>query len=76
MASATAAEAAGRVLGKTLDLAAKEAFPVLKQFRAPIMTQHEDVSRAGVFLARAAIQRIADPMAKPMQELDIPTEIS
>ena len=73
MATALAAEEADKVLGEDLDIAAKEAFPMLKQFRAPILTQREDVARAGRFLARAAVQRIADPSAPPLQELEVPT---
>ena len=74
MAAATAAEIAGKTLGADLDLAAKETIPVLKQFRSPIITHHEDVTKAGVFLAQAAIQRIAKPNAPPMQALDVMDE--
>ena len=72
MAAATAVEALHRVVGADIDLAAKEAIPFLKRFRAGIFTVHEDVGRAGAFVAQATLARIADPEAPFMQHLDVP----
>jgi len=65
-------EAGGRRLGESADVLAKEAVPFLHRFRPEILTVREDVSRAGQFLARAVIARIADPSAAPIQGLDRP----
>ena len=75
MAATAAAESLGRVLGQDIDIAAKEAVSFLKHFRPSILTLHEDVSKAGAFLARATIQAISDPTAKPMQYLDAPKHV-
>jgi LacI family transcriptional regulator len=72
MAVVAAAEDLGRCIGEDIDLFAKEAIPFLKRFRRGILSVHEDVSTAGAFLARAAIQRIADPGRPPMQGLETP----
>ena len=75
MGAATAIERAGRTVGDEIDVTSKEAIPFLCQFRAPIMTLREDVARAGDFLARAAIQAIADPNRPHMQKLEVPTKL-
>ncbi len=69
--SATAAiEAAGRRLGEGIDLFSKETTdPLLALFRPQIHFILEDVTRAGDFCARAAMQRVRDPSAPPMQFL-------
>lgn len=72
MAAATAAEALGKVIGRDVDIFAKEAVPFLRRFRSGILTVHEDVTTCGRFLARAVIERINNPDAPPMQALDIP----
>src|SRR5690606_8260585 len=72
MAIVAAAEDSGRVIGADLDLYSKEAIPFLKRFRRGILSVHEDVATAGTFLARAAMQRIADPSLPPMQGLETP----
>ncbi|QMU58514.1 MAG: LacI family DNA-binding transcriptional regulator [Boseongicola sp.] len=64
-----AAEIAGYSLGEDFDLVAKEAIPFLSAFRKEMLVVHEDVSEAGSFIARALIQAIAEPGAKPMQKL-------
>ncbi|MDP5217335.1 LacI family transcriptional regulator [Ruegeria sp. 2205SS24-7] len=63
------AERAGRVIGKDLDVFAKEAVPFLKHFREAIKVVKEDVQNAGAFLATAAIQAIESPDKKPRQSL-------
>ena len=72
MAAVAAFEAEGRVIGRDFDLVSKEAMPMLKLFRPEIIAIYEDVSRAGEFLSRAAIQAIRDPSEPSMQYLDVP----
>jgi LacI family transcriptional regulator, galactose operon repressor len=72
MAIVAAAEDSGRTIGADLDLFSKEAIPFLNRFRRGILSVHEDVATAGAFLARAAIQRIAEPDLAPMQGLETP----
>lgn len=74
MALVAAFEQAGRQIGKDFDVVAKEAIPVLQMFRPQIIALHEDVARAGEFLAQAAINAIRHPDEPPMQELDVPGE--
>ena len=76
MAATAAAENAGHTIGDGLDIIGKEAIPFLKQFRAPILRMFEDVARAGDFVARAAINRIENPTAPPMQKLERPTRFT
>jgi len=42
-------------VGGDVDVLSKDAIPFLQLFRAPIMVIAEDVRRAGMFLARAAL---------------------
>ena len=72
MATAAAVEAMGRTIGKDIHLFTKEAVPLMHMFRPEILTVEEDVSRAGRFLARAAMSAIREPDAPPMQMLDVP----
>jgi len=76
MAATVAIERRGSVVGQHVDLIGKEAIPFLKLFRPGILTVQEDVSKAGAFVARAAMQRIANPKAPPMQALDVPSSVS
>lgn len=69
IAAVTGAEWAGRTIGRDISVFAKEAIPLLGFFRADIRTVSEDVSQAGAFLARAAIQAIEEPDLPPLQEL-------
>jgi LacI family transcriptional regulator len=73
MATVTAAEHLGLVVGRDIDIAAKEAVPFLRRFRKEILTLREDVNSAGSFLAQALMARIARPKDPPMQRLDVPT---
>jgi LacI family transcriptional regulator len=68
----TAAEESGRMIGADLDLYSKEALPFLRRVRPGILCVNEDVSTAGAFLAKAAMQRISDPGRAPMQGLETP----
>lgn len=72
MAVVGALESCGRKLGMDIDVFAKEAIPFLNLFRPQIMALKEDVSQAGEFLARAAIQAIREPDLPPLQGLDVP----
>ncbi len=72
MATASAVETMGRTIGKDIHLFTKEAVPLMQMFRPEILTVFEDVTRAGHFLARAAMQAIRDPNAPPIQVLDVP----
>ncbi|MEJ1993095.1 MAG: transcriptional regulator, partial [Maritimibacter sp.] len=74
LAVIAAAEAAGREIGKTIQIATKEAVPFIQLMRKDIISLSEDVSRAGTFLAQAVIQAISDPELPPMQELEIPED--
>ena len=72
MAVVAGAEDAGRVIGDSLEVFAKEAMPFLRRFRRAILTVDEDVAEVGAFLARAAIRRIEEPDLPPMQGLEAP----
>jgi len=72
MASVAALESLGRSVGADIDIYAKEAIPFLALFRPGIIAVKEDVSRAGEFLARAAIRAAREPDLPPMQGLDVP----
>ncbi|OUD08108.1 transcriptional regulator [Marivivens niveibacter] len=74
MGAAVAIEKKRRVLGGDIDVFGKEAINFLRIFRRDIIVMKEDVARAGSFLARAAIEAIRDPLAPPMQGLQVPTE--
>ena len=68
------AEATGLILGRDFDLAAKEAIPFLHRFRKGIIVFHEDVGRAGAFLARAVIAAIERRAPEQGQLLETPTD--
>ena len=67
-----AAEQRGLVIGDSFDVFAKEALPFLELFRPGSIAISEDVTRAGTFLARAAMARVLEPEAPPMQDLEVP----
>ncbi len=72
MSASTAGEQNNLRLGVDFDVAAKEAIPILKQFRKELIVTHEDVGRAGDFLARAVMAAIQDRAAPVLQGLDKP----
>jgi LacI family transcriptional regulator len=74
MAAVAALESTGRAVGRDVDVFAKEAIPFLTLFRPGIIAMREDVSRAGDFLAHAAIRAAREPGAPPMQGLDVPQD--
>ena len=69
IAATKAIEDLGRTIGSDIDLASKEAIPLLKTFREPILVWQEDVAETGAFLAKALIQAIDNPSLPPMQKL-------
>ena len=73
MAAVAALEQSGRAVGREVDVYAKEAIPFLALFRPGIIAIPEDVSRAGEFLACAAIRAAREPDLPPMQGLDVPS---
>ena len=72
MASVASLEKVGRVLTKDIDVFAKEAVSILEWFRPGILTVFEDVTVAGDFIARAAMQAVRQPDEPPMQFLEKP----
>lgn len=75
MASVSGAEQTGRRIGQDFDLVAKEAIRFLHRFRPEIIVVHEDVGRAGDFLARALIAAIERRAPEQGQFLETPTAI-
>lgn len=69
VAAVVGAERAGRIVGDTIQIFAKEAVPFLRHFRAAIDTAREDVIEAGTFLAHAAIHAVEHPNDPPRQRL-------
>ena len=72
MAMAAGAERAGRRLGHDVDIVAKEAITFLHRFRREMIVVHEDVGRAGHFLARAAMDAIEGRAPEMGQGLEVP----
>lgn len=72
MAAVASLEKAGRTLGDDIDVFAKEAVSILEWFRPGILTVFEDVTIAGEFVARAAMQAVRKPDEPPMQFLEKP----
>lgn len=73
MAAIAGAERAGLVLGQDFDVVAKEAIRFLHRFRRNILIVHEDVGKAGDFLAHAAVAAIEKRKDIAMQGLERPT---
>lgn len=67
-----ALEDAGLTIGRDIDIFAKETFPILDIVRRDLEIEHEDVRKAGAFLARAALNEITHPGAPHMQHIDAP----
>ena len=72
MAAVAGLESEGILLGKQIDVFSKEIAPILHLFRPEIISTREDVVRAGMFLAKAALQSVEHPKERPMQGLDQP----
>ena len=58
----------GAVIGRDFDGVGKEAIPFLGRFRKELIVLHEDVGRAGHFLAKAIIAAI--DAAMPTQTVE------
>ncbi|MGL4415426.1 LacI family transcriptional regulator [Roseinatronobacter monicus] len=69
IAAVVAAEAEGRVLGRDIDVAAKEPMPILQNFRKEMIAIPENVDQAGSFLAHAIMRAIDEPDLPPLQKL-------
>ena len=74
MASVSGAESVGLKIGQDFDVVAKEAIQFLSRFRPEIIVIHEDVGRAGDFLARTLIAAIERQPSQPGQFLDRPVD--
>lgn len=72
IAGVTGAENAGMVLARDFDLVSKEAIRFLHRFRKDMIVVHEDVGRAGNFLARAIMAAIEGRAPEKGQGLEVP----
>lgn len=72
MVAARAIEMAGRTIGEDFDIFTKETIPFLHLFRPQILSIREDVTKAGRFLAKAAVFEISNTKGSAMQKLDVP----
>ncbi|MCC5991065.1 MAG: substrate-binding domain-containing protein [Rhodobacteraceae bacterium] len=72
LAVIAALEDAGLTIGRDIDIVAKETFPILDLVPRDIKVEHEDVRKAGAFLARAALNEISQAGASHMQQIDAP----
>ena len=66
MAAIAGMEDAGRKLGPDIDVVSKETVPLLDLFRPGILSIREDVTKAGLFLAKAAVAAVKNPDDPPM----------
>jgi LacI family transcriptional regulator len=73
IASAAGIAAAGKTVGKDLDMAAKESAGVLPWFQPDIIAMNEDFTNAGRELARALIARIGGADPATLQSIDMST---
>jgi LacI family transcriptional regulator len=74
LASVAGAERTGAVIGRDFDAVGKEAIPFLVRFRKELIVLHEDVGRAGHFLAKAIIAAIERRAPEQSQYLDSPAD--
>ena len=74
MGAVAGVEAEGLLVGKDVDIVAKEAVPFLQLFRPSLLSVEEDVGTAGRRLAEAAIQAIERPKDPPVQLLMYPDD--
>lgn len=66
----------GLEIGREVDVCTREIIPLLGRFRRGILTVDEDVTRAGLFLAKAILQAIEHPHDTPLQGLEVPESIN
>lgn len=74
MAAVAGAERMGMVLGQDFDAVGKEAIPFLNRFRRAMIVLHEDVGKAGHFLAKAIMAAIERRAPDQSQYLDRPED--
>lgn len=72
VAIASALAAAGRQVGRDLDMVSKQPADLLRFIRPEIMTVNEDIRAAGRELARAVLARIAGEPAEKLQSISLP----
>ena len=75
MSAISGAERTGLTIGRDFDVVAKEAIHFLHRFRKEILVVHEDVGRAGDFLARAVVAAIEKRLTDGGQCVDEPTGV-
>lgn len=75
MAAVCGIERSGMVLGQDVDIVAKEAIRFLRRFRPELIVVHEDVGKAGDFLARAVMAAIEKRAPEQGQFIDSPQKI-
>jgi LacI family transcriptional regulator len=75
MATVCGIERSGAVLGRDVDIVAKEAIRFLRRFRPELIVVHEDVGKAGDFLARAVMAAIEKRAPEQGQFIDSPQKI-
>lgn len=76
MAAVAGAERSGATLGRDFDAVGKEAIAFLERFRRDLIVMHEDVSRAGDFLARAIMAAIERRAPELSQYIDRSAELA
>lgn len=74
MVATSAIENAGLTIGSDFDIFSKETVPFLKLFRPSILSMQEDVEKAGLFLAKAAMHEITRQGGDHLQEIDRPRD--
>lgn len=72
IAAISAAEGIGLAIGRDFDVAVKESFDLMRQFRREIEVVHEDFRAAGAGLARAVLRTIEGAPATELQVIDAP----
>ena len=70
MAALSGFAAAGIEPGEHLDVVVNEGQPFVGWANSKVHTAHSRAEKAGAFLARAAIARITNPSAAPLQHID------
>jgi len=75
MAAVAGLEDSGQAIGESFDVYSKETVPILDLFRSGILTIQEDVTKAGRFLAYAAVSAAKGDGAAPIQKLDRPCNV-
>jgi len=66
----------GLEIGREVDVCTREIIPLLGRFRRGILTVDEDVTQAGLFLAKAILQAIEHPHDAPLQGLEVPESVN